>query len=81
MPEQNTTLIEPSTLCAEPIFLLIVVCTKASNYDHRQAIRETWGNTSKFNYPFFEKFHGSANNNSYLNINYRQWKKYAEVRA
>lgn len=83
LPNENTTLIEPTTLCAtntDPIFLLIVVCSSASNFEARQTVRETWGNTSQFNYPLFEKFHGSANNNtSYLNINYKQWKKYAEV--
>lgn len=63
------------------MFLLIVVCSSASNFEHRQTIRETWGNTTQFNYPYFERFHGGASNNSYLNINYKQWKKYAEVRA
>lgn len=88
LPNENTTLIEPSTLCSpsssDPIFLLIVVCSSASNFEARQTIRETWGNTSQFNYPLFEKFHGSPttnNNVSYLNINYKQWKKYAEVCA
>lgn len=82
LPNENTTLIEPSSLCSatnEPIFLLIVVCSSASNFEARQTIRETWANTSQFNYPLFEKFHGAYKNNaSYLNINYKQWKKYAE---
>lgn len=83
LPNENTTLIEPS-ICSsnsDPIFLLIVVCSSASNFEARQTVRETWGNTSIFNYPLFEKFHGTATNNnaSYLNINYKQWKKYAEV--
>lgn len=85
LPNENTTLIEPPSLCAvtntDPIFLLIVVCSSASNFEARQTIRETWANTSQFNYPLFEKFHGAYNNNnaSYLNINYKQLKKYAEV--
>ena len=84
LPNENTTLIEPSSLCSatnnDPIFLLIVVCSSASNFEARQTIRETWANTTQFNYPLFEKFHGAYNNNnaSYLNINYKQWKKYAE---
>lgn len=81
-PELNTTLIEPS-ICSSvsdpPIFLLIVVCSSFGNFEARQAIRTTWGNTTEFNYSLFEKFHG--NSSSYLNINSKQWKKYyAEVR-
>jgi hypothetical protein len=80
-PELNTTLIEPSTICSSlsdpPIFLLIVVCSSFSNFEARQAIRTTWGNTTEFNYSLFEKFHG--NNSSYLNINSKQWRKYEEV--
>lgn len=81
LPNDNTTIIEPPTLCREPdpIFLLIVVCSSASNFEARQSIRETWGNTSEFNYPMFEKLHG-AHNGSFLNINYKQWRKYVEVR-
>lgn len=80
LPNDNTTLIEPPTLCheLEPIFLLIVVCSSANNFEARQSIRESWGNTTEFNYPLFEKFHG-AHNGSFLNINSKQWRKYVEV--
>lgn len=80
LPNENTTLIEPPTLCRDPqpIFLLIVVCSSANNFEARQSIRETWGNTTEFNYPMFEKFHGS-HNGSFLNINSKQWQKYVEV--
>lgn len=82
LPNENTTLIEPPTLCREtdPIFLLIVVCSSATNFEARTTIRETWGNTSEFNYPMFEKFHG-AHNGSFLNINTKEWRKYVEVRV
>jgi hypothetical protein len=79
-PNENTTLIEPPTLCheAHPIFLLIVVCSSANNFEARQSIRETWGNATEFNYQMFERFHGS-HNGSFLNINSKQWRKYVEV--
>jgi beta-1,3-galactosyltransferase 1 len=82
LPNENTTLIEPPSLCREPhpIFLLIVVCSSANNFEARQSIRETWGNTTEFNYPMFEKFHGS-HNGSFLNINNKQWRKYVEVKC
>jgi hypothetical protein len=80
LPNENTTLIEPPTLCREPdpIFLLIVVCSSANNFEARQSIRESWGNTTEFNYPMFDKLHG-PHNNSFLKINNKQWRKYAEV--
>lgn len=46
LPNENTTLLEPPALCRsenEPIFLLIVVCSSASNFEARQSIRESWG--------------------------------------
>lgn len=81
LPNENTTLIEPPFLCREPdpIFLLIVVCSSASNFEARQSIRESWGNVTEFNYPMFEKFHGT-HNDTYLNINSRHWRRYVEVR-
>lgn len=81
LPNENTTLIEPPNLCREinAMFLLIVVCSSPSNFKARQSIRETWGNTTEFNYPMFEKFHGSLNG-SFLNIdNSRPWRTYVEV--
>lgn len=82
LPNENTTLLEPPLLCRElePIFLLIVVCSSANNFEARQSIRESWGNTTEFNYPMFEKFHG-PHNGSFLNINSKHWRKYVEVRS
>lgn len=79
LPNENTTLIE-SAVCQrqDDALLLIVVCSSAENYEARQTIRETWGNISQFNYPLFDKFHGSQNA-SYLNINDRNWRNYVEV--
>lgn len=36
-PHENTTLIEPTTLCktSSPLLLLIVVCSAARHFDHR----------------------------------------------
>lgn len=79
-PNENTTIIEPPTLCRESdplIFLLIVVCSSANNFEARQTIRETWGNTTDFNYPLFEKLHHD-HNGTYLNINNKMWQKYVE---
>lgn len=81
LPNENTTLIE-SNVCnnaENPLLILIIVCSSVHNADARQTIRETWGNVSQFNYPLFDKFHG-LHNGSYLNINYNDWRTYAEVR-
>lgn len=83
LPNENTTLIEPPALCRnenEPIFLLIVVCSSASNFEARQSIRESWGNTTEYNYPTFERLHGSRNG-SFLGVNSNKWKQYVEVGA
>lgn len=82
LPNENTTLIDPPTICREdPILLLIVVCSSASNFEARQSIRESWGNTSEFNYAMFEKMHGS-HNESFLTPNNREadWRRYVEVK-
>lgn len=82
LPYENTTILEPSNLCRspDPILLMIVVCSSPANFDARQAIRDTWGNTSQFNYPLFEKLHGVHHNDSfYLDINHKQWRYYVEV--
>lgn len=81
LPNENTTLIEPPALCREPdpIFLLIVVCSSANNFEARQSIRESWGNVTEFNSPMFNKFHGS-HNGTFLGVNSQQWQQYVEVR-
>lgn len=81
LPNENTTLIEPPALCRsenEPVFLLIVVCSSASNFEARQSIRESWGNTTEYNYPTFERLHGPRNG-SFLGVNSNKWKQYVEV--
>ena len=77
LPHENTTLIEPTNLCKDknPLFMIIVVCSSARNFEARQTIRETWGNTTEFNYPYFQKFHAQYNA-SYLNINSKIWRNY-----
>lgn len=79
-PNEHTTLFSPPLLCksSAPILLLIIVCSSAKNFKERQIIRETWGNTKRFNYPMFESLHGFHNDN-YLNINHKDWSIYVEV--
>ncbi|CAO1307398.1 unnamed protein product [Diamesa hyperborea] len=52
--------------------MLIVVCSSFMNFEARQTIRETWGNTTEFNYPYFQKFHAQYKD-SYLDINSKTW--------
>lgn len=67
-PAENTTIIDPLNICTteertgdasenEKVFLLIVVCSSSMNFEARQTIRETWGNTSEFNYAQFVRLH------------------------
>ena len=42
----------------------------------RQTIRETWANSTEFNYAFFAKMH-SKFRGKYLNINHKNWQEYA----
>ncbi|XP_050089216.1 acetylgalactosaminyl-O-glycosyl-glycoprotein beta-1,3-N-acetylglucosaminyltransferase-like [Anopheles aquasalis] len=65
LPHENTTVIEPLSVCmaeeprtglseeSEKVFLLIVVCSSAANFEARQTIRQTWGNVRDFNYGQF----------------------------
>ncbi|XP_058129411.1 uncharacterized protein LOC131271868 [Anopheles coustani] len=68
LPSENTTLIDPLNVCtteeragladeSEKVFLLIVVCSSAVNFEARQTIRETWGNVREFNYDQFRLLH------------------------
>ncbi|XP_055587075.1 uncharacterized protein LOC129739590 [Uranotaenia lowii] len=68
LPGENTTVIDPFNVCSheertgdgserEKVFLLIVVCSSAGNFEARQTIRETWGNVSEFNYSYFARIH------------------------
>ncbi|XP_017021462.1 beta-1,3-galactosyltransferase 1-like isoform X2 [Drosophila kikkawai] len=57
-PFEDTALIKPQAFCGEKTFLLIFVESSVRNFLARQAIRETWGNSSRFNYPDFQKLHG-----------------------
>ncbi|KAH8381772.1 hypothetical protein KR009_000084, partial [Drosophila setifemur] len=60
-PLDDTALIMPRGFCAEKSLVLIVVESVVDNFLERQAIRETWGNTSRFNYPDFARMHGHLN--------------------
>lgn len=83
LPDENTTLIEPIEFCktSTPIFLLIVVCSSPFNFEARETIRQTWGNTSVFNYEsMFKRFHGKYNK-SFLNVDeshMNDWIKFNE---
>ncbi|XP_037713622.1 beta-1,3-galactosyltransferase 1 [Drosophila subpulchrella] len=57
-PGRETALIVPRDFCRNKTFLVIAVCTGVANFVQRQTIRETWGNTTEFNYPAFVKLHG-----------------------
>ncbi|KAH8402354.1 hypothetical protein KR009_011519 [Drosophila setifemur] len=57
-PGQETALIVPRDFCRNKTFLVIAVCTGMGNFVQRQTIRETWGNTTEFNYAAFDKLHG-----------------------
>ena len=76
-PHKKTTIVEPLNVCKDknPLFMLIVVCSSVKNVEARQMIRETWGNTTEFNYPYFQRFH-AQHNASYLNINSKTWRNY-----
>ncbi|KAH8300226.1 hypothetical protein KR044_011856 [Drosophila immigrans] len=56
-PQQDTALIMPRGFCSNKTFLIIAVCTNLNNFVERQTIRETWGNTTEFNYAAFGKLH------------------------
>ncbi|EDW01527.1 beta-1,3-galactosyltransferase 1 [Drosophila grimshawi] len=55
--QQDTALIMPRDFCRNKTFLIIAVCTGLNNFVERQTIRETWGNTSEFNYAVFARLH------------------------
>lgn len=68
LPYENTTLIDPLNVCtteersglveeSEKVFLMIVVCSSARNFEARTAIRETWGKVREFNYGQFQRLH------------------------
>lgn len=57
-PQQDTALIMPRDFCRNKTFLIIAVCTGINKFEERQTIRETWGNTTEFNYSSFNKLHG-----------------------
>lgn len=62
---------------SENIFYLLYFTRYYDNHlIYRQAIRETWGNLTEFNYSFFAKMH-SRFNGTYLGIKYKEWKNYS----
>lgn len=78
-PNENSVIIEPSKVCrSDECDLVIIAVTSAPrNYQQRQAIRATWGNTSYFNYDFVEKIHGK-HAGKYLDANLENWLKYSD---
>ncbi|XP_033253176.1 uncharacterized protein LOC108158497 [Drosophila miranda] len=76
-PVQETALIVPREFCRNKTFLIIAVCTSLGNFIQRQTIRESWGNTSEFNYGAFVKLHGHFKGN-YLPPMTARLKHYAE---
>lgn len=81
-PNRNTTIIEPSYICdsrnSEKVFILIVVCSAAHNFDARDSIRESWGNVSDFNYDKFHKMHEPLKG-VYLEPNAKNWEEYTST--
>ncbi|XP_030388530.1 beta-1,3-galactosyltransferase 1 [Scaptodrosophila lebanonensis] len=58
LPLEQTALIVPRDFCRAKTFVIIAVCSGLQNFVQRQTIRETWGNTTEFNYSKFSKLHG-----------------------
>lgn len=77
--EESAALFEPLTICRsnESILVTIAVASAPNNFERRRAIRETWGNTSFYNYDFIRKAHGESLGR-YLNINIDDWKNFVE---
>ncbi|KAH8284521.1 hypothetical protein KR018_002907, partial [Drosophila ironensis] len=70
-------LIVPRDFCRNRTFLVIAVSTGLANFQQRQTIRETWGNTNDFNYPAFVKLHGHLRGR-YLPVLPERVKQFAE---
>ncbi|KAH8321484.1 hypothetical protein KR074_006362 [Drosophila pseudoananassae] len=75
--DAGPALIVPKDFCRNKAFLVIAVCTGMGHFVQRQTIRETWGNTTEFNYPAFVKLHGHLKG-SYLDVMPSRLKMYAE---
>lgn len=77
--EKNTAIIEPIDICQsdEKVLVIIAVASAPANFERRLAIRETWGNTSYFNYNLIKKLHGESSG-KYLEVNISDWEEYIE---
>ncbi|KAH8247667.1 hypothetical protein KR038_007752, partial [Drosophila bunnanda] len=64
-PFEDTALIKPQGFCGGKTFLLIIVESSLRHFLARQNIRATWGNSSRFNYPEFQKLHGHLKGSYY----------------
>lgn len=42
LPDNVTTVINPTSLCPPNLFLVVIVCSAPANFEQRNAIRETW---------------------------------------
>ncbi|KAH8250127.1 hypothetical protein KR026_005636, partial [Drosophila bipectinata] len=55
---EDTSVILPSGFCEKHALVTIFVTSSINGYRQRQRIRNSWGNSSNFNYPEFLKMHG-----------------------
>lgn len=46
LPDNTTAVQQPTHLCTNPLFLLVIVCSAVDNFDSRNAIRQSWGSES-----------------------------------
>lgn len=80
LPQQNTALIEPIGICGETDeshLMVIAVQSAPKHFQERLTIRDTWGNTTFFNYHFVKKIHGESKG-KYLEANLNDWISYAD---
>ena len=75
--EKNTAILEPKNIFDQPILLTIAVTSAPNHFDRRNAIRQTWANTSYFNFNFIEKMHANFSD-TFIKVQSEKWKKYSE---
>ncbi|KAH8273102.1 hypothetical protein KR018_001058, partial [Drosophila ironensis] len=59
----DSDLIMPFNFCKKKSLVTIFVTSSLRGFSKRQVIRDTWGNTSHFNYTEFFKMHGNLTGN------------------
>ncbi|XP_031634332.1 beta-1,3-galactosyltransferase 1-like [Contarinia nasturtii] len=77
-PSEYTAIIDPQNLFKEneQVLLLFVIFSNPNHFTAREILRQTWANTSEFNYSQFSKMHGHLKE-QYLPFNHPEWKRYA----